>query len=311
MSITIGQDIYSAIDTALQSTMASGTAKVMLGVGALFGTFWLLHFTIRGIYWLYMGMTAIFQEIVFEIGKLAIFGAIAFNVPWFVQTVVPFVTDGPSWMGGLLSGQEGDQINQIDTMITTYADSLITLIKAQKFSLFASFSTILFGALAVGVYLVGGATFLLVAVGTSIILKIASTLMLVVGPLFLAFALFDKTKHWFWSWISVIAGFMLTQVLFSVVMALEISFVNTFIIKDGVIDSSIYGVLIMLVCFSTFAVLATELPNYAASVMGGTPTQTSGIAGLISKGSGIGAAVNAARGAKNMLGKMKGRNNIS
>lgn len=311
MEITIGNDIYSAIDTALQSTLATGTAKVMLGVGALFGTFWLLHFTLRGIYWLYMGMTAIFQEVVFEIGKLAIFGAIAFNVPWFIQTVVPFVTDGPSWMGGILSGQEGDQINQIDSMISTYVDSLWKLIQMQNYSLFSSFKDILLGSVAVGVYLLGGGSFLLVAIGTTLILKFASVLLLVVGPLFLAFALFDKTKHWFWSWISVVAGFMLTQVLFSVVMALEISFVNKFIIKDGTIDSSLSGVFTMLVCFATFTLLATELPNYAASVMGGAPTQTSGIAGLLQKGSGMGAAVNAARGAKKMLGKMKGRNNIS
>lgn len=301
MAINIAQTMYDAVDTALQSTLTSGMTKVMLGLGALFGTFWLLSFTLRGIYWLYMGMTAIFQEVVSEIGKLAFFASCAFNVQWYVQTIVPFVTGGAAWMGGILSGQEGSQINQIDTMIITYVDMLGKLISSMKFNLFTnSVADIYLGIQAVVIYLLGGVPFLLVAVGTSMILKVSTTVMLVVGPLFIAFALFEKTKQWFWGWICIVGGFMLTQILFSIVLALELNFINAFIIKDGVIDVSLYGNFIMLICFAVFTMIATELPGYAAAVMGGAPTGTAGIGGIIGKATGVSTAMRAANGLSRM-----------
>lgn len=311
MAIVIAQTMYTAIDNALQSVLLTGMTKVMLGIGALFGTFWMLNFTLKSIFWLYQGMTVAFREVVIEIAKVAFIAGLAWNVAWFVQTIVPFVTGFPAWMGGILSGQSGSQVTQIDSMITTYVDSLIDLIAMQKFSLFSNMVTILIGVVGVSVYILGGMSFLLVAVGTTILLKLATTIMLIVGPLFIAFALFDQTRQWFWGWVSLVAGFMLTQVLFSVVVALEIGFINTFIIVNGSVDMTLTGVFTMLICFATFTVLATELPNYAASVMGGTPSQTGGLGGILSKGSGVGAAVNAARGAKKMIGKIKARNNIA
>lgn len=301
MAINIAQTMYAAVDVALQSTMTTGMTKVMLGLGALFGTFWLLSFTLRGIYWLYMGMTAIFQEVMLELGKLALFSSCAFNVQWFVQTIVPFVTGGATWMGGILSGQEGNQINQIDTLIVTYVNVLGKLIGAMKFNVITnSVADIYLGVQSVIIYLLGGIPFILVAVGTSLILKVATTVLLVAGPLFIAFALFEKTKQWFWGWICIIGGFMLTQVLFSVVLALEISFINTFIIKNGVIDVSLYGNFTMLVCFAVFTMIATELPGYAASVMGGAPTGTAGIGGIIGKATGVSTAMRAANGLSRM-----------
>jgi type IV secretion system protein VirB6 len=313
MAINIAKTMYDAVDMALQSTLATGMTKVMLGLGALFGTFWLLNFTIKGIYWLYMGMTAIFKEVVFEIGKLAVFAFLAFNVQWFIQVVVPFVTGAPAWMGGILSGQEGDQINQIDTMIVTYVDTLGNLIGSMKFNFITNpVSQIYFGIQAVVIYLLGGLPFLMVAVGSSVILKVATSIMLTLGPLFIAFSLFDKTRQWFWGWVSVIGGFMLTQVLFSIVLALEINFINAFIIKDGVIDASLYGNITMMICFATFTLLATELPNYAASVMGGAPAGTAGIGSIIGKATGVSTAMKAARGlakAKNAVSTLS-RNSI-
>jgi type IV secretion system protein VirB6 len=301
MAINIAQTMYDAVDAALQSTLTTGMTKVMLVLGALFGTFWLLSFTLRGIHWLYMGMTAIFQEVVFEIGKMAFFASCAFNIQWYVQTIVPFVTGGAAWMGGILSGQEGSQINQIDTMIITYVGMLGKLISAMKFNLFTnSVADIYLGIQAVIIYLLGGVPFLLVAVGTSLILKVSTTVMLVVGPVFIAFALFEKTRQWFWGWICIVGGFMLTHVLFSIVLALELSFINTFIIKDGVIDVSLYGNFVMLICFAVFTMIATELPGYAASVMGGAPTGTAGIGGIIGKATGVSTAMRAANGLSRM-----------
>ncbi|WP_421556735.1 type IV secretion system protein [Pseudomonas kitaguniensis] len=307
MDINIAQKLYEAVDASLQTTLVSGTAKVMLGLGGLFGTFWLLHMTIKSIYWLFQGMTVAFRETVIEIAKVAFIAGCAWNITWYVQTIVPFVTGLPVWMGGILSGQEGNQVNQIDSLIGSYIDSMMLLIESMSFNIVTtSFSTIYLGLQALVLYSLAGIPFILVAVGTLIVLKVATTVMLALGPIFIAFALFNQTKQWFWGWVAIIAGFMMTQVLFSIVLALEISFINTVIVKDGTIDVSLAGNIAMLVYFASFTLLATELPGYAASVLGGAPVGATGLGGIISRGTGAGAAMQAARGVGKGIDKARG-----
>lgn len=314
MDIQVASNLFSFVDDSLKSLITDRTANVMLGLGALFGTFWMLNFTLRSIFWLYQGMTVIFREVVVEIAKVAFIAGVAWNVAWYIETIVPFVTGLPTWMGGILSGQSGTQVNQIDGLLLDYYNNLQKIYESLSFS-FMEIKKAYLGLQALVLYLVGGIPFMLMAVGTLIILKVSTTVMLAIGPLFIAFALFDQTRQWFWGWVSIIAGFMLTQVLFSVVLALEIAFINTVIVKNGVIDTSIAGNVTMLIYFATFTLLATELPGYAASIMGGSPVSASGLGGIISKGSGMGAALNGARAARSMgekvAAKIKSRNKIS
>lgn len=313
MDFHVAQTLFDAVDASLKTILSGGTAKVMTGLGALFGTMWLLSFTLRSIQWLYMGMTAVFKDVVFEIAKMAFIAGLAFNVGWYIETIVPLVTGLPPWMGGIMSGQEGNQLNQIDSMITSYVNGLIKLTEAMRFNIITTeFSVIYLGIQAVVFYLLGGIPFILVAVGTMITLKVASTVMLALGPVFIAFMLFNPTRQWFFGWVALLAGFMLTQVLFAIVLGLEIGFINSVIIKNGEIDTSLMGNISMLIYFASFTVLATELPNYAASVMGGGSSGgVTGVGGIVSKGTGIGSAVKmggaAAKAGKYIRGKFSNR----
>ncbi|WP_456293269.1 type IV secretion system protein [Pseudomonas sp. AK106] len=305
----IAKTLFSFVDTALESTLVTGMAKVMLGLGALFGTMWLIHFTLRSIQWLYRGMSVAFEDAVKEITKMACIAACAFNVTWYVQTIVPFVTGLPNWMGGVLSGQAGTQTNQIDTLIVTYGQNLQALIGAMKFNVITnSLADIWLGIQGVVFYVLGGVPFLLAAVATLFILKVSTTIIMAVGPLFIAFMLFDQTRQYFYGWVSAIAGFMLAQVLISVVLALEMGFINTVMISDGTMNTSLAGNLTILIVFCTFTALVIELPNQAASIMGGGPSG----GGLISRISGFGAARSMTSGVGAAISKLRGRgsNNI-
>ncbi|WP_147465917.1 type IV secretion system protein, partial [Pseudomonas savastanoi] len=135
MEFTPVQTLYEFIDNALKLLLTTGIRNVMLALGTLIGTIWILNFTMRSMRWLVMGLNQSAQDIVYEIFKMAFIAGMAFNVGWYITTIVPFVTDAPAWMGGLLSGQSGSQVNQIDSMIATYSSTLIAMIKNQAFSL--------------------------------------------------------------------------------------------------------------------------------------------------------------------------------
>lgn len=71
MDFHVAQNMYDSVDTSLQGILGTGTAKVMLGLGSLIGTFWLLNFSLRSVFWIYKGMTTAFREIIIEIAKVA------------------------------------------------------------------------------------------------------------------------------------------------------------------------------------------------------------------------------------------------
>lgn len=301
MDIQIAQTLYDSVDASLKSTIGTGTAKVMIGLGAVFGTFWLLAFTLRSIQWLYIGMTAIFKDVVFEIFKVAIIAGLAFNVGWYVDTIVPFVTNAPTWMGGILSGQEGSQTNQVDALINSFINNLVNLTNSMDFEWYDVKSIFLAGQ-AIVFFCVGGLAFILVSVLTLFVLKVATTIMLALGPVFIAFALFSQTRHWFMGWVSLIGGFMLTNVLFSIVLALEYGFINTVMIKNGVMDTSIAGNVTMLAYFLTFAALAVQLPAYAATVMGGASVGGTSLGGIVSKAAGLSTSMRFGSMLRNKIG---------
>ncbi|HGJ5869423.1 type IV secretion system protein [Arsenophonus nasoniae] len=149
--------------------------------------------------------------------------------------------------------------------------------------------------------MLGGVPFLGVAVGTLITLKVATTLILVVGPIFIALALFPQTKQYFWGWVGVLGGFVLTQALFAMVLALEISYINANIVTENV-KLDLLGCLGILLSFSAFTMLATEIPNYAAAIMGGAPSGgVSTVGGIAGKALGTRAATNMAKGLSKKL----------
>ncbi len=301
MEFTPAQSLYTFIDAALKVLLSSGMNKVMLALGALIGTFWLLNFTLRSIKWLTMGLDQAFKEIAVEIFKVAFIAGLAFNIGWYISTIVPFVTEAPAWMAGILSGQTGSQVNQIDSMIGAYTTTLVELIKAQTFSLLKMNLSVLYtGGLSIVLFVVGGIPFLLAVISTLLVITTATTILLALGPLFIVFALFDRTRQWFWGWVSQMAGFMLTQVMFSIVLAMEVAFINTAVLKNGVMDSSISGAISMFIFFAVFIVLVTEIPNYAASIMGASPAGA-GVSGLVSKASGLRTALRVANLARSKL----------
>lgn len=315
MEVHIAQTVYHAINEGLKSTIATGTTNVMTATGVIFGTFWLIYLTMKSIYWLFQGLDVVFQDLLLTIGKASFIIYFAFNVGWYIDTIVPIVNDLPGGIAQMLSSSGGEQTNQVDVVISSYINSLIQLCEAIEFSIWEEVAAMLLGVLGIFFYLLAGIPYLLTVVGTLITLKAATSIILVLGPIFIAFSLFEQTRQWFWGWISVIAGFMLTMILFSVVIAIQINFIDSVIIKDGKIKTDLLSCFSILLYFGAFTMLATELPNYAASIMGGAPSGgVTGVGGILGRGTGLKTAGRmssaAGRGIMKGVNRFKNRNQI-
>lgn len=316
MDIQVAQPLFEAIDAAAKTQM-SNVNKVMSVMGIVVGAFWMIYILMQCLFWYFDGITGVIKDVLITIFKASCIMFMAFSVSWYVTTIVPTVTQFPVWLGNTIAGSSGEKTNLVDTLIGSYLDGLISFINSMDFNPFTtSFKKLGYAIVGLFFYLVGGVPFLGVAVGTLITLKAAMTLIMVVGPIFIAFAIFPKTQQYFWGWVSVLGGFMLTQALFAVILGLEISFINSNVIKGGAIETDLATCFSILLFFGAFTLLATEIPNYAASIMGGSPSGgVSGVGGILSKGSGLGAATRMAKGTYKGVNKVrnwaKNRNRIS
>ncbi|WP_208951035.1 type IV secretion system protein [Rahnella sp. ChDrAdgB13] len=289
MDVQVAQPLFDAINTATQTQLGNVTL-VMSVMGIVIGGGWMIYILMKAITWHFMAMGQIVEDIVMTMIKGALIMFMAFSVAWYTSTVVPVVTDFPVWLGNTISGASGVNNNLVDALISSYITSITETIKAMDFSPISNFKETFFGVLSIVFLLLGGIPFLGVAIGTLITLKCASSLILVVGPIFIAIGLFPKTQQYFWGWLGVLGGFALAQALFAVVIGMEMAFINTSIVKGGKIDTDLVTCFSMLLYFGAFTLLATEIPNYAAAIMGGTPTTSTGAGGIIGRGTGLGAA---------------------
>ncbi|EEH8383337.1 type IV secretion system protein, partial [Salmonella enterica subsp. enterica serovar Montevideo] len=283
MDVQVAQTLFDAIDNAAKTQMNNVTA-VMAVMGVVFGAFWMIYILLRSLEWYFQGLTQVIQDVLLTIFKASCILFMAFSVSWYVSTIVPTVTQFPVWLGNTMAGVSGDKTNLVDGLISSFFDAVVNTIDAMKFEPISNFKATVLGILALVLLLVGGIPFLLVAVGTLITLKAASMLLLVVGPIFIALSLFPATRQYFWGWVGVLGGFTLAQALFAVVIGLEMSFINANVVKGGEIETDLMSCLSILLYFGAFTLLATEIPNYAASVMGGSPSGgVTGVGGLLSK----------------------------
>lgn len=312
MDVQVAQTLYHAIDEGLKSTITTGTAKVMTATGVIFGTCWLIHLTMKSIHWLFQGLDVALEDLLLTILKAALIIFFAFNVKWYVETIVPVVNGLPNGITQLLSTSSVSQTNLVDNLLQNFYDSIVKILDNMSFSIFTKISVWLLHLLAFILFVIGAAPFILVCVGTLITLKAATSIILVVGPVFIAFSLFEQTRQYFWGWVSVLSGFMLTQIFFGIVLTLEMNFINANIVVPNGEPPTLLECFAILLYFGAFTLLATELPNYAASIMGGTPSGgVTGVGGILGRGTGLGTAGRMANATRKGIGKLRNRNRIT
>lgn len=303
IELAVAQTLYQAIDDALTGMITTGTSNLMIGVSALFGAIWMIERTVATMNWYFKGFDGALQEEIMNAIKASFIIFSAFNIGWYIRIVVPFVNDMPLWAIHTLSGQPAGT-NQVDALINTFLNGLWEFIKNIDFDPIFNFKESLASLLVIICFLLGGVPFLGVCVATLMTLKVSISLFLVVGPLFIAFGLFDQTRQYFWGWVSLLGGFMLTQLIFGVAITFEVAFLNKFVLTSdpsGAMSGSFKGAFALLFYFGAFTAIATEIPNYAASVMGGSPSGATGLKRLMMKSTGLGAAQRFAGGLRNRI----------
>jgi type IV secretion system protein VirB6 len=129
--------------------------------------------------------------------------------------------------------------------------------------------------------------------------RLALSLVILVGPIFIALAMFEPTRRWFWSWLNQAVTYVLLQILIVAVgqLAIALTAQAVKVMSSNPVASLMGGnLLILVILIVSIAILYLRAHSLAAAIAGGGAG-----GGLVGMAAGL--AMTATRGAAMATGR--------
>jgi|SRR5699024_6776670 len=271
------QGIFNSFDAALNDYLLDGVNTLMSAISPVAKT----CFAIYILMWGYMHLTNKIEQPVTEMTNAVIKAALiltfALNVSLYTEYVVDFVSNVPPALASLFAGETSSSIDGYTSTGVVLDELIAKGFKTgnaawQKGSIFKG---------DVGMYLVGAvfyaATGLLVGTAAVLVLtaKIATTVLLVLGPIFILLLFFGSTKNLFNQWLISLVNYILMYVITILLASLIFDMVSGFFDKiDATKGPAAATQIAMASIFGTIALLQSS--SLASSLSGGMGLTTAG-----------------------------------
>lgn len=230
MEITLFKKVLTTLDTSFDTIVTTNVPSLITGIAPVFsGAFSILVAMIFFNYWLNPDGFANFMDLVKRMMVWAFLIGLAFNAPAYAQLSKMVYGLGDSLASYFQTGAETKGSTLFDTTLQLFFDSILKVNEvADKYidensNFFTGdvglgqqfYIRILLGLYAVVVML--AATLILVATfSTYVFAKLGLILVLAVGPLFIAFALFSQTRTYAMNWVGQLLNFTVLVVMIAI-----------------------------------------------------------------------------------------------
>ncbi len=210
MSFRIYEPSYAFIDARLSAVLDVRTASVMAEVEGPLRTALVLYIVLYG-YGVFRGaISAPVMDLLIRAVKLVFLYALAVTPAYGAYIAEPLFTGLPNVLARALGGAETANVGAGFDQFLAYAAWLGDSI-GREASLFDPIPLVV----AAGV-LLAGALATALGFGVVMIAKIALALLVALGPIFIACALFNSTRRFFFGWLSQAVNYL---VLFALILA--------------------------------------------------------------------------------------------
>lgn len=262
-NVVVFQPLITMFDNTVNQTIVTGSANLIALisplVAAALGVYMLLIMTS---YW--RGATD--QPVLDFFMRFAAWGLIitaGMNIQYYTEYVVPF-------FNGL-----GDDVAQaitnsptsgtaLDTVLNAYLTAIKTMFGALTWSDIGGYITATIMAL---VILLVGMPFLAIAAAYIILAKFALGLLLAIGPMFIASALFPGTRKFFEAWTAQCLNYAILTALFAAAGAIEVNFALNNLPMGSFSDLLTTAKMAMMGI--VFWIVSMNLPALASALAGG------------------------------------------
>lgn len=266
----IGKTIESTLDTFVSTT----SSNMIVGISGLILAGVTLYLTIYG----YMVMFGQIQEPFFEFlkkaGKILLVVALALSAGAYQSNIVETFRGIESGLSTIV--KHGSASNIYEVLDNSFSGGA-TLVekafdKANEFSLFSAPATVI-GWLLSGLIICLATVILTVAAAGYILLaKVAISLLLGLGPIFIMCLLFPPVVRFFDAWASQVVTYILVIVLMATAMAFALQIFDAFVarVDYAAVDQNAITVATQLLIISAcLLIVVFQIPTIAAALGGG------------------------------------------
>lgn len=266
MAITPFTYVFNYFDTAVTAVLVNGTANMIALITPLVTTAFGLYVLL--IVYSYMrGNADIIDDMEDWFYRMIGWAAIitfGMNISSYQLYVAPFIT-GLGDDLATIAGPGVDAPVALDAMANSFIDSFIAMYTAAD-----GIKQSLFALMAIVCVAVFGGCFMAIAIAYIILAKVALGILVAIGPLFIAAALFPATRDLFKNWTAQVLNYSFLVLLFSFGAKVEIALMTTQI-PTGLTLSSVFNISLL-----SFVMIFVSLnfPAIAAALAGGIGIST-------------------------------------
>lgn len=262
MSFRVFEPSYDFIDARLNLFLGDRLASVMAEVEGPLRLALLLYVVLYGVAILRGAIAEPMMDFAVRSIKLALLYALATTPAYSSFVTEPLFTGLPNTLTRAVSGADTPSVGAAFDQFFAYAAWL-----GEDISRDAS-------AFNPGPYVVAAAVFIVGALaaalgfGVVLVAKLALALLVTLGPVFIACALFDATRRYFFGWLGQAVNYLVLFALIIVIFELVLSLVRD---QWGTIQGSdpMIGGLIFIALCLLGAIFFLQTPAIAAGVAGG------------------------------------------
>lgn len=308
--MTLFEDIFLEIDNTVLTNLAGGTANLANIVAPAFQAVFLVYVVF--VAWSYWQNNASIESSAIDLVKrVVVWGLIlgfSMNISGYNSTIVPLVLGLGDGLSQAFTGGGATNAVALDTLATQIVDIVNANASAawEVEGIGEKIGAVIGSTFDNALILITSSLFFVIAAAYIVLVKIFLAILVVLGPIFIAFLLFPATRQYGMNWINQVLNYSLLTLLVNIAGGFFIAYVNTvlggitgaggaagaLIFNDVVAMSAIIQIVLATLMF---VIILWKLPELASSLAGGMAAN------------GFGQLMNTARMAK-QLGGGKGAN---
>lgn len=304
---TIFSDVFGKVDIAIQEVIVGNASKLMSVLEPLL----LSSFTVYLLFvFLSYWNSSIEENIVDFLKKIFVWMLIigfSTNMSIYNEYVIPVVMNLGDGLSSALNGQNNatvldDMANAMINIVVNNQDEAnqLPITSVGRYLMIIIYNAIVI--ISFSVFLVVSSAYILLA-------KIYSGILALVGPLFIAMALFPTTRQYFSAWINQVINYALLLLLMNITASFMIKIYGEIINFSNIEypTSNNFLVSVVLLSFMFFVVLL-KIPELASGLAGGLSANGFAQAGRVIKSL---TSANQKGGNKNQSPPKPSKNSIS
>ncbi|WP_198266675.1 type IV secretion system protein [sulfur-oxidizing endosymbiont of Gigantopelta aegis] len=269
MALTFFQDTFTNVDEALANYIVNASDNLITTLTPIFTSMMIIWITIWG-YMAMMGrIEGLLQDSFFKILKVAFIITLGLKTAQYNEIIVPFLQGMPEQIASTISGNPTSNIYGL-------LDNIMNSIYSAGKSSWDRGGMTKFSPLIIALIIWGFGGFMVVLLGALLMLsKVAITLLLAIGPIFIIATLFQSTQRFFDSWIGVLMNQSFTLILVAGIGSIFTTIGNNYIssrLNPSTADA--FGVFII---YSMLIYFIQQIPSLAASLGAGFGLSISGM----------------------------------